>query len=218
MNKNSLNPFKNLLRPEVTTSMLLALFSSYKDPRGRIHDFHKNGILTSVKQGVYLIHNDLVPCPYSKLLLANMIFGPSYISLETALSYYGFIPEKVESITSISFAQNKIFNTAVGIFTYHHISNKIYPYHVTLQNIDDNVSILMATPEKALLDFLYFREKKGTFSNEKDYVNYILNSYRLDLTTIQKTISFLKLKKLAKLYNKKHISWFVVELFRRLKK
>ncbi|MEI8346433.1 MAG: hypothetical protein WCG27_03135 [Pseudomonadota bacterium] len=212
------NPFKDLKRPEVSTSMLLGIFSHYKDPRGHVHDLVKKGVVTSVKQGIYLLHRDILPCPYSKLLLANMIFGPSYISLESAMSLYGFIPEKVESITSVCLSNSRSFETAVGVFHYSHVKNEIYPHGITLGDIDEHASYLLATPEKALLDFIYLREKKGTYQKAKDYFDYLHDSYRFDMSTIKKTISLSKIRKLSTLYPGKHLLWLVEELGRRIKK
>lgn len=210
--KNELSLLRNLKTPEMTTSMLMGALSNYSDVRGKINSLSKKGIIKSLKQGVYLLNEELSLRPYSKEILANLIYGPSYISLETALSYYGFIPERVTTTTSICLGRGKSFSTPVGEFEYHHMKDSLYPMGVQLREIFPDAFCQYATPEKALLDFLYIKETKGSFKHQKDYYDYILDSYRLDLNAIESKISLKKVQKLAELYPFQHLHWFANEL------
>lgn len=209
---------KKLKAPEVTTSMLLAALAEYENPQKKIHDLNKKGLIKPVKQGVYLISGDVGLRPYSKEILANLIYGPSYISLETALSFYGFIPERVTSTTSICLGRGKSFSTSVGEFKYHHIKDSLYPLGVALKEAAKGAYCQYATPEKALLDFLYLKETKDAFGNQKDYFKFIIDSYRFDLKAIKIKTSSKKLLSFAEQYSREHINWFVSELKRTLKK
>ncbi len=209
---------KKLKSPEVTTSMLMGALSEYKDVRGKINALSKKGLIQPIKQGVYLIHSDFGLRPYSKEILAQLIYGPSYISLQTALSNYGFIPEKVDTTTSISFGRGRSFSTPVGDFEYRQIKKSLYPLGVGLQEVTTGVFCQYALPEKALLDFIYLEESKSEFKNQKEYFSYILDSYRLNLKAIEKEVSLKKLKSLSEKYNLERIHWFVNELNRRLNK
>jgi len=216
--KNDLFYLKKLKMPEVTTTMLIGALSDYEDVRGKINSMNKKGLIKPIKQGVYLINNELALRPYSKEILANLIYGPSYISLETALSSYGFIPERVTGTTSVCFGRGKKFSTPVGQFEYHHIKSSLYSMGVTIKEISKGAFCLYATPEKALLDFIHIKESKNEFKNQKDYFKYILESYRLDLMTIEDEISLRKLQSLAEMYPFQHIHWFANELTRKLVK
>lgn len=217
--KNELFYLKKLRIPEVTTTMLMGVLSDYVDVRGKISSLSKKGLIKPIKQGVYLIDSELFGLrPYSKEILANLIYGPSYISLETALSNYGFIPERVTTTTSISFGRGKTFSTPVGQFEYHHIKNAIYSLGITLKEVYKGAFCLYATPEKALLDFIHIKETKKEFKNQKDYFNYILESYRLDLIAIENEISLRTLQSLAEKYPFQYTHWFVNELTRKLVK
>jgi len=88
----------------------------------------------------------------------------------------------------------------------------IYPAGVGIKEVYKDTFCQYATPEKALLDLIYLREKQGEFRTSSEYYEYVLDSYRLDKVTIYEKISMAKLKKLAKLYTRKHINWFVLEL------
>ncbi len=216
--KNELSYLKKLTSPEITTTMLIGALSNYEDTRGKINSLSKKGLIKPIKQGVYLISSDLGLRPYSKEILANLIYGPSYISLETALSNFGFIPEKVTATTSICMGRGKSFSTPVGEFEYHHIKDSLYSMGVQLKEVFKGAFCQHATPEKALLDFIHIKETKGGFKNQKDYFNYILDSYRLDLQAIENEVSLKKLHFFAEQYPFQHVNWFADELTRKLVK
>ncbi|MBP7168533.1 MAG: hypothetical protein KBB64_12805 [Bacteroidia bacterium] len=88
--------------------------------------------------------------------VANKLYEPSYVSLESALSFYGFIPEGVYSIQSVSTRKTNAFTTPVGTFHYYTIKNSFY-FGYRLINENSEHPIRMASPEKAMLDFLYLR-------------------------------------------------------------
>ena len=73
--KNELFYLKKLTSPEVTTAMLMGALSDYQDVRGKINSLSKKGLIKPVKQGVYLLSSDLGLRPYSKEILANLIYG-----------------------------------------------------------------------------------------------------------------------------------------------
>jgi len=110
-----------------------------------------------------------------------MIYGPSYISLEYALSFYGMIPESVKTITSITNKRNKLFKTELGDFSYKYINPKVYSLGITINKLDKNHSVLMATREKALIDILYFNKKLMTNLEMKEYLykNLRIEKYEL---------------------------------------
>lgn len=216
--KNDLIYLKKLPGPEITTSMLLGALSEYKDARGKINSLSKKGLIQPLKQGVYLVSSDLGFRPYSKEILAQLIYGPSYISLETALSHYGFISERVTTTTSICMGRGKTFSTAIGDFAYHNIKKSLYPLGVELKEVFEGAFCQYASPEKALLDFIHIKEKKGEFKNQKEYFKYITESYRLDLNSVENKISLKNLQTMAEKYPFRHTEWFVSELIRKLLK
>ncbi|MCG2712079.1 MAG: hypothetical protein L6416_07130 [Candidatus Omnitrophica bacterium] len=169
---------------------------AYKNPRVKINDLLKKGKIIRVKKGLYVFGPDLAREPYSKDVLANLIYGPSYISLESALSFYGLIPERVEAITSITSKRKKLFNTPVGIFSYRYINPAIYSYGVTLHELDKNHSILIASKEKALSDMLYFSVK---MKDEPQIKKYLFDDLRIDIEGI-KDFDLKKINRLSGLY------------------
>lgn len=93
------------------------------------------------------------PEGYDYFFIANKIYSPSYISLESALSYYGFIPEATIQITSVSTRKTNLFDTVFGVFSYKSIKSDLYFGYEILEN--DWRNALIATPEKSILDYLY---------------------------------------------------------------
>jgi predicted transcriptional regulator of viral defense system len=168
----------------------------YKNPRVKINDLLKKEKIIRVKKGLYVFGPELAREPYSKETLANLIYGPSYISLEYALSFYGLIPERVETVTSITNKRNKLFKTPVGIFSYKYINPSIYAYGITLYEMDKNHSILIATKEKALSDMLYFAD---IMTDQAEIEKHLFENLRLEIAEL---IGFdmKKIKQLAAQY------------------
>lgn len=131
-----------------------------------------------------------------KETLANQIYGPSYLSFEYALSYYGMIPERVEVLTSATTGVNKKFNSPIGTFLYRHLPQKKYPIGVTLIKLDDYHSALFATPEKALLDQIYVA--KGLSQNSLR--QYLLEDLRIDEEKLT-SLSLSTLNAIATIYS-----------------
>ena len=116
-------------------------------------------------------------------LTANLIYAPSYISLQTALSWYNLIPEMIAPTTSVSTRKTNRFSTPIGKFDYHRIKPKLFGFGYLLEDIDiykgernDSRKIMVATPQKAILDFFYIN---NFYSSEKDMEDLRLNGIEL---------------------------------------
>ncbi len=136
----------------ITRQVLLDLLKEYKRPYDKISELVKQGILVLVRRGVYITGPKLnIPKP-EPFLLANHLLGPSYVSLETALSFWGFIPEKVYETSSVTTQKSAIYKTPVGRFSYTHIPLPYYSFGMQQVELTKMQRVLMATPEKALCD------------------------------------------------------------------
>ena len=184
------------LTEEFDYNFLKYMLNEYKNPRVKINDLLNKEKIIRVKKGLYVFGPELARGPYSKETLANLIYGPSYISLEYALSFYGLIPERVENVTSVTNKRNKLFNTTLGVFLYKYISPSIYSYGITLYEIDKNHSILIATKEKAVSDMLYFA---GKMTDQAQIEQYLFDNMRLEMEDII-GFNIRKVKQLASQY------------------
>jgi len=141
----------------------------------------KKGLFLKLRNNLYLLKDSRTPHYY----IANKMYEPSYVSLETALSRYSIIPETVYAITSITTKSTREYNTPIGSFLYQRIKKQAYTGY-SLKEID-GWKAFIAEPEKALADHLYFVDLKKKMLND-----------RLNLQNIDKS----KLEAFAKLFNR----------------
>src|SRR5206468_3281045 len=114
----------------LTQQVLKDLLRDYKRPHDKINELVKNGELIPVKNGLYIPGSKLrMPKPES-FLIANHLWGPSYISMETALAHWAFIPERVYEISSVTVKSTKTFKTPAGRFSYFHTSLPYYAFGI----------------------------------------------------------------------------------------
>lgn len=135
-------------------------------------------------------------------LLAGSIYGPSYISFEYALSFYGLIPERVTTITCATFdkKKKKQYNTDFGVFTYRDVPVLVYPEEIVLKE-ENNYSYQIATPEKALCDKLYTLAPLDNYSNLE---NMLFNDLRIDVEGFKK-LDVGKIEKISVLYHSTNV-------------
>jgi hypothetical protein len=139
----------------VNYALLGSLFSSYKSPRNKIANLEIEGKLIRLKRGLYVVSPNESGKLLSTELIANHIYGPSYISMESALRYYGLIPESVHMIRSMTTKRSRVFENPISKFEYITCSEEYYPIGIN-QKIGEDYSFLIASPEKALCDHISF--------------------------------------------------------------
>lgn len=115
----------------------------------------RSGEVWRVHRNLYCLAKRYLRQPLDPLELAQRVLGPSYISIETALSYHGWIPESVHAITSVSLARSRSFDTPLGLFTYTRIPQTPFLTGVTRVLGQDGGAFLIATPLKAAADYVY---------------------------------------------------------------
>jgi len=118
------------------------------------------GELVRVRRGLYCLAQAYRGTPLNLFALAQYIYGPSYISLESALSHHGWIPEAVYTITSTCLGESKTFRTPVGTFSYSTVPQNTLYAAVTRETNDVGGEVtLIARPLKALADYVYVYRK-----------------------------------------------------------
>jgi predicted transcriptional regulator of viral defense system len=106
-------------------------------------------------RGLFYLANKYTQGPIHSFELSQRIFGPSYISLESALSHHGWIPEAVYSITSVSQKRSRDFKTPLGLFSYTRIPQNLFFAGVRREELADGGTFLVAEPLKALADYIH---------------------------------------------------------------
>lgn len=176
---------ENIPQEEFDYQTLLVALGNYARPRDKISDLLDKGIIIRVKKGLYVFGDGCRRTPYSADVLANLIYGPSYISLDYALQHYGLIPERVEAVTSVTTGRSRRFLTPVGLFIYRMIPLRAFQIGMDRIEIGDGKGFLIATPEKALADKIY--EDRGTgIQTQNDLIEYLDKNVRMDLSEVGK--------------------------------
>lgn len=142
----------NYSEEPITRQLILSILKDFKRPNDKINELVKSELLTTVKRGLY------VPGPKSKVaapelfLIANHLWGPSYISMESALSYWGYIPERVYETSSITIKNTRVFNTKIGRFSFTHADFPHCSFGLKTIQLTPKQSIMIGSPEKAICD------------------------------------------------------------------
>lgn len=158
---------------------LLDAVHEYARPRMKISAMLAKGDIIRIKKGLYILGESLRRRPFCRELLANLIYGPSYISLEYALHYHGLTPERAETLTSVTCGRSRTFDTPVGTFSYRMIPLEAFRTGMDRVELDDGRSFLIAVPEKALADRIVADRGAG-IATQKELHDYLLSSLRID--------------------------------------
>ena len=137
----------------VSIEVLQSLYKDYQSPNMHISMLEKKEVLIRLKRGLYAISPEISGKELSVGLIANHLYGPSYVSLHWALRFYGLIPERIDTVTSITTRHTREFENSLGRFTFRGVSREYFPIGIRSQE-DTGLHFLLASPEKALCDML----------------------------------------------------------------
>jgi predicted transcriptional regulator of viral defense system len=152
--------------------------SGYSKPRDRITRLLAGGAIVRVKKGLYCFGEPFRRGPVIREHLANLIYGPSYVSLDYALGYHGLIPERVERVTSVTTGRSREFATPFGVFSFRMLSVARYAAGAVIEEAG-GTPFLIATPEKALADKVW-ADKRFSGRRVSDYRAYLSDDLRID--------------------------------------
>jgi hypothetical protein len=170
---------KQIHQDEFDYQVLIGCLGEYKSPRDRISDLLEKEEIVRIKKGLYVFGDSYRRKRLSREVLANLIYGPSYISLEYALQYHGLIPEAVETVTSVTSGRSRSFNTPLGSFTYRQLPLSSFQVGMDRVMEDNNRGFLIATPEKALADKV-FTDRGTQLRSLKEMREYLFENLRID--------------------------------------
>jgi len=144
------NAFKNRLLIDVRE--VRQIFPDFESRR--FYEWQKKGYIKKLSR-LFYVFSDRNINEAENNFIANKLFEPSYISLESALRYYNLIPEVVFLTTSVTTRKTKLLKTPIGDFQYRKVKEKLF-FGYRIINAGQ-IAYKIADPEKALLDFLYLR-------------------------------------------------------------
>ena len=190
----------------LTTNILKEKYIDYVNPLDKIKRDADEGKIFRLTRGVYETDRAVNP-----LFLASAIMSPSYISFDSALSYYGLIPERVVAITSASLCvrKNKTFTNVFGRYEFSDIPPEAFSSGTTIIK-DNNHAMRIASKEKAICDSLY---KWRIIHSIKDLKILLFDDKRIDEDEFSE-LDFNELIRLAKLYHKTNLE-LLIKLIRK---
>lgn len=161
----------------VTTSIIESLYPELKSAEKKVTWLEKQGFIIRLKRGLYVLNPEHSGKTLSSELIANHLYTPSYISMSTALRYYGLIPEAVYIHQSMTVKHSRSFQTPLGNYDYKYISRNAFYVGVRSMHMGD-YAFLIASPEKALCD-LIANSSKVNLRFLKDVENYLEHDIRM---------------------------------------
>jgi hypothetical protein len=168
-----------------------------------------SGDLVHLRRGLYCLPQRYQRSSLNMFEVAQYIYGPSYVSLESALAYHGWIPEAVYSLTSACVKRSCVFKTPVGVFTYSCIPAQIFYQDVDRVVGEKGAVFFIAKPLRALLDYIYVYGKDwGTMAPVKE-------SLRIDDSSLR-SVHKSELRCLRGVYPSRRVEKFISVIAREL--
>ena len=186
-----------------TYQILIEELKDYKNPKTKIQRMVNNNEIYYICKGLYETNKNVDP-----FYLADPIYSPSYISFETALAYYGLIPERVYAIKCATYdkKKKKEFKTPFGLYLYQDVPASVFSYGTHIYT-NDGYMYRIASKEKALLDMLYSTSPIKNMNEMREYLFSNMRINEMVLDTFDKNL----VSNLSELYNSRN-----VELFERM--
>lgn len=176
-------------------------FKNLKKPRDKAASLVAEGKILRVKKGIYVFGERWRRSPLSLEMVANVLYGPSCVSFEYALTRYGFLAERASVITCLTIGDTKTFQTPLGIFEYRAIDREKFKIGIEYRNLGKEGGYFIASKEKALADFVYRTPGIRTL-DQLHY--YLFEEMRMDKTIFEK-LSKDVFRVIAKVYKKKSV-------------
>lgn len=152
---------KRVSGEEFDYQTLMDALVGYAVPRDKISLLLRQGTIVRIKKGLYVFGETFRQKPICHGLLANLIYGPSYVSLDYALQFHGLIPERVTVVTSVTTGRSRYFDTPVGRFDYRMIPLSAFCTGMDMVELAVGCSFLIAIAEKSLADKLLCERGSG---------------------------------------------------------
>lgn len=165
----------------VSAATLTLEFPDIRKSAQKLGLLERNKDIIRLRRDLYVCSEKVSGKVLSLELIANRLLNPSYVSMSTALRYYGLIPESVYLIQSVTIKESREYETPVGRFVFTHIKRDAF--NIGISNIEENgYSFLIASPEKALCD-LIANTPSLQLRYRKDALLYLERDIRLDMDT-----------------------------------
>jgi len=185
------------------TQLMMAL-GEYRKPRDVVTDLLRRQQVIRIRKGLYIFGPLWRRSEVSPMTLANLLYGPSVISLDYALAWNGLIPEHVETITSITTGRSRVYETPAGRFTYLQLTPARFASSIGTGGASP-MNWLMAEPLKALADKVWADKRFQPLSGAA-FSDYLFSDLRLDETLLSKAYNASRWNSIEQSYASRKIS------------
>lgn len=165
--------------------VMLSILKNYKRPNDKISEMVKKGELITIKKGLYIPGKKTGLPSIEPFLLANHLWGPSYVSLESAMSFWNLIPEKVFETTSITTRSTKKYKTPEGRFSYFRLPLPYYSFGLKSVELSTGQVAIIASQEKAICDKI-ITTPNLTLRSVSQTLSFLLDDLRIDNESLRK--------------------------------
>lgn len=165
-----------------TLDVMEAIYPNCKQITDKARRLEHEGRIVRLKRGLY-VRSAEDGAPLSMMLMANHIYGPSYVSLHTALRHYGLVPERVYVTESMCLKRSRKYDTPLGRFVYYGCGKAYFAIGIQ-QELDERMQYLVASPEKALCDLMTVTPGLD-FRSEKELTLWLEQDLRMDMDALR---------------------------------
>lgn len=180
--EKNLQQYQTHIIDHATISSIL-INNGYTGINDKINKLKKEGLIQTLKRGLYLHKSPFINTNISKEIIANTLLSPSYISFDYALYFYGLIPESVYDVTSATTKRSKSFKTDIGVFSFKEIPKELYQIGLKIESTK-NGNFIIATKEKALCDKVYYT-KNIQITSKKSMIEFLQDDLRIDMDELE---------------------------------
>jgi hypothetical protein len=183
------------LPPVFSIGEIASFFPGKDAPKKFCERLVARGLLVRLKKGSYAFKEEL-----DDLVIANYLVTCSYVSFETALSFYGMIPEFVPLVMSVSSSsKHKIFSTPVGSYEYFNQKTELFAAGMDRNVTSGGRALLIASREKALSDTLA-RRSEDYHNKDTGFMEALLSGLRIEARVLMEDFDLLHLEEIASLH------------------
>lgn len=194
--------FRREIKSDVFDYQIFAsYFKNIKKSRDKIASLVKQGKVIRIKKGLYIFGESWRNTPLCLETIANLIYGPSCVSFEHALTHYGLIAERSQVVTSLAIGDSKTFDTPIGRFEYRAISPEKFKIGIDYQDLGKEGGYFIASKEKALVDLVY---RTAGIRSIEQLGHYLFEEMRVD-ETMFRALDFNALNEIANIYHKQSV-------------
>lgn len=163
----------------LSTQTLLQLLDGYSRPYDKILEWVKQGYLVQLRRGLYMTSSLVSSTGSEPFSVANHLYGPSYVSLESALFYWGLIPERVYGVTSCTIRPSRKIMSNQSVFSYYHLPTIYYSLGLMSVAITEKQVVLIASKEKCLCDKI-IATSGINLRSKRQVVSFLMDDLRID--------------------------------------